>query len=1163
MTSVATLSADLQLNSAAFRSGMLQAAQSANETFAQIRAQAEATAQTFEDLKSAAIGIGAFEALREGAEELFAAQAAGQKVVAQLNAAILSTGGAAGQSAEDLEALAMQLEGVSNYGHVAIESAEALLLTFTKIGGGVLPEATKAVLDMSTALGTDLTETARQVGKALEDPEAGMTRLQRVGVLFTADQKATIKALQDTGDMAGAQTIILKQLEVQFGGSAAAAKDTLGGALAELKNRFDDLLEDKSTGLFSDALTVGLKTAANNLDLLVGAATVGAAVIGARLAGAAIAAAAGMIADAQATALDTAATVANAEAKVLSTARRAVEIDQRKALAAETIANAIAEDGEAVSAKALDLALAAYNKTAAQSAAANGAYRASLLALTEAQAANAGATAVAAKGIGSFALGLVGGPWGLAALAIGAVGYAFLSIAEDAKQAEEATQKEILAISQVPDHIREVTAAYTALNSTDSSANFVKQWVMAQSEIAATEEKIEQLNKQLSVMKADQANPNIMQTDEATAQIAKLEQEIRQLTVGMNAAKGAIAPTTAEIVKMGPAADEVRQHLQQLDDQDLSHLESSLGAFFSWFAGQSAGAVAHTEALRSAFSTDMDQLGQKAAALQAKIQDFGKTPAIAEQNAINRMVSALKASGASSDEINKDVAALNAMGASVVGLTAKETALEASKKKAAPDKEAEQYKQVTDQIKDQIAASQALIAGTGNQTAADKLATKIEADLADGKLKLTAADQARVKALLDVAVADGKAAALAVQQREDLKQQIDLQQKVNDLLRQQALDNQAALNAIGHGQQWNDEHAALLKIQDDYQKLADEAKKAYDDEIAGGKDAATALDSYNKKIAEISTAYQQADTAAKKSFADQTVAMADWHNGAIQALEDYETQAKNVAANTAAAMNSAFGSIEDDLVTLVGTGKLDFASLATSIIEDFARIEIKQLLAPAFDWIGQLIGLSKGGDTASQLSGAGTQLIIASTGLDTSAANLLTAAYALQAANSSGGVSGSSASLAGDDSIDSGIDGGVASWFGYAHGAAFNAGRVTPFANGGIFDTPTIFPMANGMGLMGEAGPETVIPLKRGSDGKLGIGFNGGQTGSQSKGGDQFNTTIQIVMQSNGTTQTKSNQSDNQDARQLAQLMEAAATKVVIRATQPGGIIYNRQKSNR
>ena len=57
----------------------------------------------------------------------------------------------------------------------------------------------------------------------------------------------------------------------------------------------------------------------------------------------------------------------------------------------------------------------------------------------------------------------------------------------------------------------------------------------------------------------------------------------------------------------------------------------------------------------------------------------------------------------------------------------------------------------------------------------------------------------------------------------------------------------------------------------------------------------------------------------------------------------------------------------------------------------------------------------------------------------------------------------------------------------FAKGAAFGAGRVAAFARGGVVDGPTHFPMRGGVGLMGEAGPEAILPLARGSDGRLGV----------------------------------------------------------------------------
>jgi lambda family phage tail tape measure protein len=63
----------------------------------------------------------------------------------------------------------------------------------------------------------------------------------------------------------------------------------------------------------------------------------------------------------------------------------------------------------------------------------------------------------------------------------------------------------------------------------------------------------------------------------------------------------------------------------------------------------------------------------------------------------------------------------------------------------------------------------------------------------------------------------------------------------------------------------------------------------------------------------------------------------------------------------------------------------------------------------------------------------------------------------------------------------------------FEKGAAFSQGRVMPFARGGIVAEPTSFPMRGGRGLMGEAGPEAIMPLTRGADGRLGVQAAGGR----------------------------------------------------------------------
>jgi lambda family phage tail tape measure protein len=73
-----------------------------------------------------------------------------------------------------------------------------------------------------------------------------------------------------------------------------------------------------------------------------------------------------------------------------------------------------------------------------------------------------------------------------------------------------------------------------------------------------------------------------------------------------------------------------------------------------------------------------------------------------------------------------------------------------------------------------------------------------------------------------------------------------------------------------------------------------------------------------------------------------------------------------------------------------------------------------------------------------------------------------------------------------------GLNGVVSGLMPFADGGTFSQGRVMPFAKGGIVSSPTTFPMRGGTGLMGEAGPEAIMPLARGPDGRLGVRGAGG-----------------------------------------------------------------------
>jgi hypothetical protein len=174
------------------------------------------------------------------------------KAIAQVEAAVQSTGGAAGRSVAQLEEMAAGLQRISLYDDDQIlKEVTANLLTFTNVTGTEFDKAQVAILNLSTRLGTDLTSASVQVGKALNDPIKGVKALGRAGVQFTAEQKAQIEALQESGDVAGAQTIILQELETQFGGAAEAAANV--DPYTQLANEVGNLSEDFGA-IINDAL---------------------------------------------------------------------------------------------------------------------------------------------------------------------------------------------------------------------------------------------------------------------------------------------------------------------------------------------------------------------------------------------------------------------------------------------------------------------------------------------------------------------------------------------------------------------------------------------------------------------------------------------------------------------------------------------------------------------------------------------------------------------------------------------------------------------------------------------------------------------------------------------------------------------------------------------
>ena len=151
-----------------------------------------------------------------------------QKVMAQTTAIITATGGAAGVTADEVAKLSEKLSMQIGVDDELIQSSANLLLTFKAVqnqageGNDIFDRAVTVTQDMANVFG-GADAAAKQLGKALADPVAGLTALKKSGIDFTEQQKTQIETLVKSGNQLEAQKIILEEIENQVGGTAAAS----------------------------------------------------------------------------------------------------------------------------------------------------------------------------------------------------------------------------------------------------------------------------------------------------------------------------------------------------------------------------------------------------------------------------------------------------------------------------------------------------------------------------------------------------------------------------------------------------------------------------------------------------------------------------------------------------------------------------------------------------------------------------------------------------------------------------------------------------------------------------------------------------------------------------------------------------------------------------
>ncbi|ECH2931206.1 phage tail tape measure protein [Salmonella enterica] len=345
-----------------------------------------------------------------------------------------------------------------------------------------------------------------------------------------------------------------------------------------------------------------------------------------------------------------------------------------------------------------------------------------------------------------------------------------------------------------------------------------------------------------------------------------------------------------------------------------------------------------------------------------------------------------------------------------------------------------QYSQQQAQTEGQIAAAK--LSTTEKMTEAHKQLLAFQQRITDLSGKKLTADEKSVLAHRDEIEQ-------ALQKLDISQQDLQHQNALNELkkktltLTSQLADEESrvrqqhamALATMGMGDQQRGRYEERLKIQQRYQEQLEQLKRDSKAKGTYGSDeyrqAEQKLqDSLDRRLAEWADYNAKVDTAS-----------GDWTLGASRALDNFMSQGSDVAGMTENVFTDAFNSMADGIANFALTGKMDFRSFTVSILADLAKMEAR---IAASKLLGSVLGMSGAGAGA----GGGTP----------------SGAY-------------NAAAL----SVIPNADGGV-----------YRSAGLSQYS-GSIVNRPTFFAFARGAAVMGEAGPEAILPLRRGANGKLGV----------------------------------------------------------------------------
>lgn len=577
------------------------------------------------------------------------------------------------------------------------------------------------------------------------------------------------------------------------------------------------------------------------------------------------------------------------------------------------------------------------------------------------------------RSAGSGLLTLAGGPWGAAAIAIGALGIAYVDAQKKAEAARAEFDAQVKSMDTLRVAIQDTSAEYGRMDGSKSIRSAAEDWNQYGVAVRKADAEIEKVKKEIADYRRDiEAAKDQLEMgggglgvgfyttklEDAQARLQQLSKETESTRVAFQTLEGQLKKS------MDPDLFErMRQAALNADDVKFDSLRAKLdrtsqAALDVYLAIQKINSSGDDDVWNRRLERLKREDGELAAWDAERLKSYasaknisleGISPAsLADRNGM----AAQMALSALTREQLRDY---RAQRAEVAENIAAEKAWKESKKdtaKAGRDSLSEskaqesQYASIMDRIKRQIALDKEQMGLTDDMTAAQKLQVVITNEMASAKSKLSEEEQKRVKALLDEAVAQGKALAAQESAKKAAQDMLRLQKELSEAAVTQQQANAIDLAGIGTGSEQMERMRRQLQLKEEY----DRRLSALNDRNASANNGnGYTKKQYAQQLDELDKYHKEALQREAQYQADRQTSITNWSLGAYRAFEDYRSQAANAAELGNQAFTNAFQGMEDALVNFEMTGKVRFSQLANSIIADLARIAAKQATSALFN----------------------------------------------------------------------------------------------------------------------------------------------------------------------------------------------------------------------